>query len=523
MVTKFITEKRNMALSSFRKLAPAALIFAYLVFGYIYVHIGILGLDEGWYLYASKLVWQGKMLYRDFSYTQPPLLPYVYGLPQLLAGQRLYAGRLESLLFGGAAIALAMLAAGRLRGKSAAIVCGCCIVFNPFTVYHLVIAKPYALATLLLSAAICSLVASGNRWWRYPLTAFYLALAAGVRLSLLAPLAVFCILVLVIEWKEKRRFISAAIVSAITLGFIYFPCWLADRQNFWFSLVDFHIGSFRHLSASSLIYEKLDRLGTLASNIWLLGLMSFGAGATFWLWRKGSLVKRLGDHKHYLYIGGILISLFVANLLPPAMQADYHIIMIPTMGVLSGCAFSKWFEMISDKRVKQLLLALFASALVVNALGGNHFLDARGRMGPIDKVQEIAATLNRELAPDEVVFTFQGYIAVEAGRQLVPGLEMSIFSYYPEWQTDLCQKRKVVNSDMILDFLENGQPGAVILTERDYGLESVLHPLSVAKKAEIKGKLKAALERNYHLVRSYDQVGQWREPAYLYLRNSVRQ
>jgi hypothetical protein len=74
-----------------------------------------------------------------------------------------------------------------------------------------------------------------------------------------------------------------------------------------------------------------------------------------------------------------------------------------------------------------------------------------------------------------------------------------------------------------LDFLENGQPGAVILTERDYGLESVLHPLPVAKKAEIKGKLKAALERNYHLVRSYDQVGQWREPAYLYLRNSVRQ
>jgi hypothetical protein len=131
--------------------------------------------------------------------------------------------------------------------------------------------------------------------------------------------------------------------------------------------------------------------------------------------------------------------------------------------------------------------------------------------------------LNRELAPDEVMFTFQGYIAVEAGRQFLPGLEMSIFSYYPEWQTELCQRRKVVNSEMILDFLESAQPGAVILTERDYSLESVLHPLPAAEKAEISGKMKAAVERNYHLVRSYDHVGQWREPVYLYLRNSVRQ
>jgi 4-amino-4-deoxy-L-arabinose transferase-like glycosyltransferase len=427
-----------MALSFLRKLSPAVLIFLYLVFGYVYVHVGLLGLDEGWYLYASKLVWQGKMLYRDFSYTQPPLLPYIYGLPQLLAEHKLYAGRLESVLFGGVAVALAMLAASRLRGRSAAIVCGCCIVFNPFVVYHFVIAKTYALAALLLSAAICSLVVCKNRWWRYPLTASCLALAAGVRLSLLAPLIVFCILVTVMEQKEKRRIIATALVSAIILGITYLPFWFTDRQNLWFDLVDFHIRSFQHLSVSILIYEKLDRLGTLASNIWLLGLMSFGAGVTFWLWRKGSLISRLTEKKHYVYIGGILISLFVANLLPCAMQADYHVIMIPTMGVLSGCVFSKWIEMISDRKVIKLLAALFAAALITNALGGNHFLDARGRMGPIDRVQEIALTLNRELAPDEVVFTFQGYIAVEAGRQLVPGLEMSIFSYYPEWQTELC-------------------------------------------------------------------------------------
>src|SRR5437016_4568472 len=36
--------------------------------------------DEGFYLLAAKSVYHGKVLYRDFFYTQMPLLPYVYGL-----------------------------------------------------------------------------------------------------------------------------------------------------------------------------------------------------------------------------------------------------------------------------------------------------------------------------------------------------------------------------------------------------------------------------------------------------------
>ena len=41
------------------------------------VWLGALNQDEGWYLYAANLVSEGKMLYRDFFYTQGPLLPLV--------------------------------------------------------------------------------------------------------------------------------------------------------------------------------------------------------------------------------------------------------------------------------------------------------------------------------------------------------------------------------------------------------------------------------------------------------------
>ena len=33
--------------------------------------------DEGWILTASKLVYEGKVPYKDFNYTQMPLLPYI--------------------------------------------------------------------------------------------------------------------------------------------------------------------------------------------------------------------------------------------------------------------------------------------------------------------------------------------------------------------------------------------------------------------------------------------------------------
>ena len=42
------------------------------------VWLGGLNQDEGWYLYAANLVAEGKMLYRDFFYTQGPLLPIIY-------------------------------------------------------------------------------------------------------------------------------------------------------------------------------------------------------------------------------------------------------------------------------------------------------------------------------------------------------------------------------------------------------------------------------------------------------------
>ena len=58
----------------------------------------LVNLDEGYYLTASQFVYQGKVIYRDFFYTQMPLLPYVYGLWLKLFGYSWTSARLFGAL-----------------------------------------------------------------------------------------------------------------------------------------------------------------------------------------------------------------------------------------------------------------------------------------------------------------------------------------------------------------------------------------------------------------------------------------
>jgi hypothetical protein len=41
---------------------------------------GAVNQDEGWYLYAARLVKEGKLPYSDFFFTQGPALPFVYSV-----------------------------------------------------------------------------------------------------------------------------------------------------------------------------------------------------------------------------------------------------------------------------------------------------------------------------------------------------------------------------------------------------------------------------------------------------------
>lgn len=160
--------------------------------------LGSLNQDEGWYLYAAKQITEGKVLYRDFMFTQGPALPVVYGVLFPIIGKLGVAGgRLITLLFGLAAAGCAAWLAARavsspsssLRAgkhwKLAALAAFILAGVNVYQSYFTVIVKTYALCAFFLTAGFVALSYVGGRrgasaaFWG----GFLLALAACTRLS----------------------------------------------------------------------------------------------------------------------------------------------------------------------------------------------------------------------------------------------------------------------------------------------------------------------------------------------------
>ena len=95
----------------------AALAVAYIAEAVAFASLGRSVIDEGVYLNAGRLLYEGQLPYRDFPFSQAPVVAYLYGAAVHLFGTSVVVGRSVSFVLGllglGAAIGIARLLAGR--------------------------------------------------------------------------------------------------------------------------------------------------------------------------------------------------------------------------------------------------------------------------------------------------------------------------------------------------------------------------------------------------------------------------
>ncbi|MCB0127517.1 MAG: glycosyltransferase family 39 protein, partial [Caldilineaceae bacterium] len=142
-----------------------------------------INLDEGWYLNAAKLVYEGKVLYQDFAYTQTPVLPYVYGLFQQLFGIGLYQGRILTVLLALGAFLLSAATARRLAGPRAGVIALALLATSFFAATQYTYTATYALTAYFLAAAFYVALLDWRPDLRNALATLFLCLAVGTRLS----------------------------------------------------------------------------------------------------------------------------------------------------------------------------------------------------------------------------------------------------------------------------------------------------------------------------------------------------
>jgi hypothetical protein len=488
------------------------------------IAFGPLNQDEGWYLYAALETAAGRLPYRDFFFTQGPLLPVVYGwLAPLWADTGVLGGRIVTAALGLLASALgAVLAAraaapgGRLAAGVTAFALAACGVYHA---YFMTIPKTYALAGLLLAGGLLALTrcARGGRGglvWAAAAGAL-LAAAAGTRLSLGAALAVTGLWLLANRRRLGAAWLAFGIGGAIGLALVYGPFVLAAPEGFRFAQT-FHTG--RAGGGALFVAGSIARL--LRGYLPLAGLAAAAAA-----WRLcGCSRQNAGGASDdgvawpalWLWVAGTVAAVHLAS---PYPYDDYQVPVMP----LTAAAAAAWLTGAAGRCAAPAaaraaavwaVLAFCGLATAASPLVQDWFVIRQDRFWVVQKktpdlavLRRVGAALKRpgtrETAPR--LLTQDVYLAVESGRRVPAGLEMGPFGYFPDLDADQARRVLVLNRARLLEIIATTDAPDAAISGYAFAIGA---PAMTELDAAEQRSIREALARRYSRVGEIRDFGQ---------------
>ena len=461
-----------------QRLARSLLWLALLIFAieaYLLIFYRQINLDEGWYLWASKLVYEGKVPYRDFAFPQSPLLPYIYGFLQRLWGEGLFQGRLTTLLLTFLNLALWIRLAKRLGNDWTVVVFLWLLCSTLFVgAYHFAYVAPYALTALFLTLSISVALSRLPETRRDALAVLFWGLAVGTRLSAAVAIVPLGLYLIVNSHRRWRSAIVIGLTASLTLGAVFGPFLLAGHDVIIYDLFRFHTDRMlwewqRHAMRQSIV--------NLASEF-PVPLALGGIGLVI---SAGTLLRAKDRRSAFmrqfpaLLLGLVVASLIVAQLVPRTTDSYYNTLQMPLLLILDSLVIGWLWRALRDRRLlRQVSYIIFIGIIALNfVLQGatvqrRNFLTAPLR-NQIELAKDAARFLQETTPAGSQLLTFNSYLALEAKRKIPPGLEMSIFSYRPTWTTQQARRYKVVNNELLLEIMR-GDVSAAVFSEFDLNL-----------------------------------------------------
>ena len=439
------------------------------------VWFGNLNQDEGWYLYAAIRVAEGARPYRDFFFTQGPLLPYVYALfSGLWTPFGVLGGRILTALMGLAgcvmAAGLARRAVPAQRAAEAGLIAFGVTGSICSHLFHYDPQKPMRCSCLFWRNGVLSLCVSRRCKTRSALSCMWalpagllIAFAAGTRLSLGALLPVTALALLVTCRKTGAAFFWFALGGGVGLALVYGPCLMEAREAFIF-------GQTYHVSRGGRDWFYLAGSFSRTVRAYLPMALLTAALIIFRIFRSGIVGQNAQEEPAGVrYQGGMwpaiwtlgFLAVFLVHLFSPFPYDDYQ---VPVMGLLAA-ALAGWVANSTSSGTLRGCLCLFwtvASLLAAFAspLAQEWFVHGQDRFWVVRKPMPDLALLRltardvRALAEEDRLLLRQNtYLAVEAGMRVPDGLEMGPFSYFPELGDEDAQRFHVMNTRRLSELI----------------------------------------------------------------------
>ncbi|MEN8158822.1 MAG: hypothetical protein ABFS41_01980 [Myxococcota bacterium] len=460
------------------RVGVTALFLLYVAAAGTFAYGGRINQDEGWYLYAAGLVYDGWLPYRDFAFFQAPLLPFVYGLPQKLLGAGLPLGRITSLLFGAAAIALGARLSFVRGGRFGALVFLALAPLTPLLLWTYTTTRTEPLSAFLLTLSALLLFRRDAGPASASAAALAAMLAAATRISSL-PLAGLVVAWVAHRHRRSPRALGLAVGPALLVaGLLAALVAAAGAESTWFHLVTSQ--TERHVQLQDLepwtLWRQLSQraidVAALRSFFGGVPLVSFACAAgalAAWVARRdrNSVAARASALALFAFVA------YLPNLAPRVVYPVYFAAVLPLFLALASWCIGH----VHARASREGRRAIAAGVGVVLAFQlGTLLSQSRNHLpaGTPDlaALRQGAEHLSEVVPPGALLGTLDTYLAVASERRVPRSWEMGLFSYFPKRSPEDGERLHLLTRERLAASLADPLLGAVVLSDRSLGLLS---------------------------------------------------
>ncbi len=465
--------------------------------------------DEHMYCAGAALMAQGKVIYRDFSYTaQMPYHPLLCAMLFKLSGTTHYL--LTVRLLSCACDILVMLCIlgiyrrvfrpHAVTGMLLAVAAIALYIFNPLVDYANGYAWNHDVVILCVVASFWLFIsvdsARRSRYWRIAAIGALLTFASCMRVTTALVELLFLVILLSLPAKSmKKRLVNALPFLMAALVVSIWPLTIVSRapRAFLLNLVKIPMLYGQWLHEIGMVHNKLDLTRfclTKAGYFVLLALAVYLALTVSFMRRK----LKITDSSSLALAALLPIVFFVIALVPPTMWRQYFAVPVPFLVIGLALPLS-YLRKLPDRTgisrhfkmpaVVTGICALIAAFSYPSVLRGVPAAIVPESWVPLE-VHRISQDIAGKTKEPRLVLTLAPLYAIEGGCEIYTQLSCGsiIYRAADALSADDRSATNTVGQEALVELIEQRPPSAVIVGIEQGKLASLETPLMNATKAD---------------------------------------